>query len=85
MKWKGATLVRQKQYRELADNPATAKLFAQLQSASSQIADHIRDASQANWKTKLEDLRDEREQLEKQLALKSAQFRKMKNTQCANA
>jgi len=77
--WKGATLVRQRSYRQLADDPALGPLFRKLQRKAMQLASLARAYPQKaeqveSWKERLAALTAEKEQLEAELSRRSAAF-----------
>ncbi|MCH7725661.1 MAG: CHAT domain-containing protein [Planctomycetes bacterium] len=80
--WKGATLVRQRQLRKVADEEETAPLFAKLQQTAtrlSTLALRVPDLRQlAVWKRQIDELSAEKERLEVELSRKSAAFRDTK-------
>jgi CHAT domain-containing protein len=77
--WKGATMVRQRAIRLVAEQPELAALFTQLQNvtrrwaalATAQTPPEDQDA----WKELLTDLTAQKEKLEAELSNKSAEFR----------
>ena len=78
--WKGATLVRQRQYRQAASDPAVAEVFTQLQAVTRQLASLARaypteKEEVANWQDQLRTLNTHRDRLEAELSRKSAVFR----------
>ncbi|WP_417731252.1 CHAT domain-containing tetratricopeptide repeat protein [Rosistilla oblonga] len=77
--WKGSTLVRQRQMRQIADDDSIAPVFEQLQHVSSQLATLSRveptTEKQAVWQTQIAELTDAKEKLEAELSQKNAEFR----------
>ncbi|QDU94509.1 tetratricopeptide repeat protein [Lignipirellula cremea] len=77
--WKGATLVRQRQMRKVAENADVAPLFHKLQQTASRLATLSRmipdQQQQAAWRRQLTDLTAEKERLEAELSQKSSKFR----------
>jgi len=85
LRWKGATLVRQRRYRQVAQQPQLTSLFQQLQRVATQLASLARAApnnpdKMSVWQDRLSDLRWKKETLEAKLADRSAAFRKAKES-----
>jgi len=81
--WKGATLVRQRRYRRVADEPKVAPLFKQLQKVTMRLASLARafpkkEDEVTAWKEQIAALTAEKERLEAALSRQSVAFRKMK-------
>ena len=80
--WKGATLVRQRQLRKVADQNEIAPLFAKLQQTVtrlSTLALRVPEPKQrAVWNRQIDELTAEKERLEVELSKKSAAFRETK-------
>ena len=80
--WKGATLVRQRQMREVAENVDVAPLFKKLQQTATRLATLSRmtpDPKQnATWRRQITDLTAEKKRLEIELSRESAEFRAAK-------
>ena len=81
--WKGATLVRQKRYRKIADEPTVSPLFTKLQQVTTRLASLARAFPKkkdevASWKDQITALTAEKEKLESELSRQSAAFRKTK-------
>ena len=80
LRWKGATLVRQRGMRLAVEDPAVAALFDGLQVVVRQLAQSSRvvpDKSEAlaEWRSRLTELTAEKERLERALSAKSAALR----------
>lgn len=80
LRWKGATLVRQRGMRLAAGDPVVGDLFAQLQHTATQLASLSRSvpekpADQDAWRARLAELTQRKERLESELSAKSAPFR----------
>ncbi|MFN9823770.1 MAG: tetratricopeptide repeat protein, partial [Planctomyces sp.] len=78
LRWKGATLVRQRAMRLAAEDPAIADRFRALQQVSRRLASLSRATPAGdldNWKTQITDLTAEKERLEAQLSRDSSAFR----------
>ena len=78
LRWKGATLVRQRAMRLAAEDPAIADRFRALQQVSRRLASLSRATPAGdldNWKTQITDLTAEKERLEAQLSGDSSAFR----------
>jgi len=78
LRWKGATLVRQRAMRLAAEDPAIADRFRALQQVSRRLASLSRTTPAGdldNWKTQITDLTAEKERLEAQLSRDSSAFR----------
>ncbi|MBL9080266.1 MAG: CHAT domain-containing protein [Planctomycetales bacterium] len=78
--WKGATLVRQRGMRLVADDPAVGELFKQLQEAARQLVAASRtspeaEAAQVAWREQVAKLTAEKERLERDLSRLSGEFR----------
>ena len=83
--WKGATLVRQRQYRQAASDPAVSELFKKLQGVTRQLASLARAYPEqseevAGWRERLNALNADRERLEVTLSGASAAFRQAQET-----
>ena len=83
--WKGATLVRQRQYRQTASDPAVSELFKKLQGVTRQLASLARaypgqSEKVAGWREQLNALNADRERLEATLSGASASFRQARQT-----
>lgn len=80
--WKGATLVRQRQMRKVADDVKIAPLFAKLQQTVTRLATLVRAVpepkKQEVWRRQIADLSAEKERLEAELSRQSAAFRQTK-------
>lgn len=77
LRWKGATLVRQRAMRLAAKDPAIADRFRSLQLVSRRLDSLSRTPPAGdfdNWKTKITDLTAEKEQLEAQLSRNRSVF-----------
>ncbi|MGC3972537.1 MAG: tetratricopeptide repeat protein [Pirellulales bacterium] len=79
--WKGATLVRQRGMRLVADDPTVAELFQQLQEAARRLVDAGRTPPEAEkdlppWRERIAKLTAEKERLESELSRRSAEFRR---------
>ena len=69
VRWKGMSLVRQKQNLVLAKLPETSETFAELKSIRAQMSKHLQgDPTTENWKKRTKQLENEEERLEKKLA-----------------
>ena len=78
MKWKGATLVRQRSMRLASRDPNIAQRFKQLQQVARQLASLSRakhTADNAGWEQQINSLTIEKEKLEAELSRSSAAFR----------
>ncbi len=78
LRWKGATLVRQRAMRLAAEDPAIADRFRELQQVSRQLASLSRVTPAADldkWKQHIADKTTEKERLEVQLSRDSSAFR----------
>ena len=77
--WKGATLVRQRQMHTIADQEDVATLFAQLQQVTMQLATLSRlgteTEEQEDWRSRMTELSAQKERLQAELSLQSAEFR----------
>ena len=78
--WKGATLARQRRYRQLDSDPDIAPLFKELQQVSRQLASLARafpdsPDQTAVWEERMNALNAEQERLESELSRQSAVFR----------
>lgn len=88
LRWKGAVLARQRQMRMMAGSPELKGLFEQLQSTTSRLATLatappdlavlISASRREARRRELAALTDERQRLEKELALHSAEFSREK-------
>ncbi|WP_197440380.1 CHAT domain-containing tetratricopeptide repeat protein [Polystyrenella longa] len=76
---KGAILVRQRQIRQLAGNDKLAPLLAQLEQTSTRLATLSRVVPEPDqkevWKSQVDELRRQREQVEADLSNQSAEYR----------
>ena len=82
--WKGATLVRQRQYRQAASDPAVAEVFTQLQAVTRQLGSLARaypaqKEEVADWRDQLQALNTHRDRLEAELSRTSSAFRQTRN------
>lgn len=76
--WKGAGQLRQKEYRKLASEAGSSKLFQQLRDTSQQLFVHLnRDVEAESWKPKFDELSADKERIEKELAKSSAAFHRV--------
>lgn len=80
LRWKGATILRQRQYRQASSDPAVAEVFAHLRTVTRQLASLARaypkqEDSVANWRDRVSALNADRERLEAELSQKSVAFR----------
>lgn len=76
--WKGRTLLRQRAYRQLAENPKTRELFQQLRNTSSQLIEFRNSPSikkdEDEWKTQIGQMTEKKEELESELAKISSEI-----------
>ncbi len=82
LKWKGATLVRQRRMREISQRDSVADQYLKLQNLTMRIASFSRmvpkqSADITKWKTSLQSLVTEKESMESQLSLASSEFRSL--------
>jgi len=79
LRWKGSVWQRQQRQRLLVDQPELRPRFEQLQSASSKLATLTLDPPAPQqldaWHRQLDDLTQQRENLERDLSLASVEFR----------
>lgn len=76
--WKGATLVRQRAMRLAGDQPSIAVRFQKLQQVTRQLAALSRaipGQGLDQWKLKITNLTNQKEQMEAELSRESAEFR----------
>ena len=76
--WKSATLVRQRDMRQAADDPKIADRFRELQQVATQLASLSRVVPEKNlepWRQRIRELTAQKEALEAQLSRESAVFR----------
>ena len=77
LNWKGLVQLRQSFYRSLQDNESTKDTFSRLRLASQKLNRHLEsDFNAPQWKRQLEELTSEKEDIEKELAAASSQFKK---------
>ncbi len=79
LRWKGATLVRQREIRKVGQHPDLAPLFRKLQRVSARLATLARivpdPERQETWRRQIAELSAETEELEVQLSARSRAFR----------
>ncbi|MDB4372914.1 tetratricopeptide repeat protein, partial [Mariniblastus sp.] len=76
LNWKGMTLIRQREYRKLAEDGESGATLASLEQVTRQLSTLLRSVPQGGgvdeWAERVAELTDERDRLEKELAQKSS-------------
>ncbi len=78
LRWKGATLVRQRAMRMAAEDPSIAEQFNELQQVARQLVSLSRVVPAVNpkaWRQRIDSLTDQKEKLEAQISRASSTFR----------